>query len=90
MIFDDDRRWGRRQLALFYAMLVPVHDKRVMTHQTVAADFDMFICRDRGTVVDERMIAYCDTSTRVSEEFDRYNVADQKQRSVQIPRFRYL
>jgi hypothetical protein len=36
----------RRDLTLFHAMLVPVHDKRVMTQQTVAADLDLFVCRN--------------------------------------------
>jgi hypothetical protein len=31
VIFDDNSFGWRRHLALFHAMLVPVHDKRVMT-----------------------------------------------------------
>jgi hypothetical protein len=79
VIFNNDRRCGRSQLALFHAMLVPVHDERVMTQQTMAADFDMLVCRNRRAVVDESMIAYRDTSTRVTDEFKRNNVSDQGQ-----------
>jgi hypothetical protein len=75
VIFDDNWCGRRRHLTLFHAMLVPVHDKRVMTQQTVAADLDLFVCRNRRAVVNERMIAYRDASTFVRDEFDRDDVA---------------
>ena len=31
VILDDNRRWRGRQFSLLHPMLVPVHDKRVMT-----------------------------------------------------------
>ena len=37
------RRW-RHRVTPFDAMLVVVEDKRVMTQQAVAADFDQFVC----------------------------------------------
>ena len=47
VIFDDNWCGWRRYLTLFDAMLVPIDDKQVMTQQTVAADFDLFVCRNR-------------------------------------------
>jgi hypothetical protein len=49
VIFDNDWCGWRHHLtlSLFHPMLVPVHDKRVMTQQTVAADLDFFVCRNR-------------------------------------------
>jgi hypothetical protein len=74
VIFDDNWCSWRRYLTLFDAMLVPIDDKQVMTQQTVAADLDLFVCRNRWAVVNERMIAYRDTGTLVRDEFDRDNV----------------
>jgi hypothetical protein len=47
VIFDDNWCGWRRYLTLFDTMLVPINDKQVMTQQTVAADFDLFVCRNR-------------------------------------------
>jgi len=47
VIFDDNWCGWRRYLTLFDAMLVPIDDKQVMTQQTVAADLDLFVCRNR-------------------------------------------
>jgi hypothetical protein len=47
VIFDDNWCGRRRYLTLFDAMLVPIDDKQVMTQQTVAADVDLFVCRNR-------------------------------------------
>jgi hypothetical protein len=47
VIFDDNWCGWRRYLTLFDAMLVPIDDKQVMTEQTVAADVDLFVCRNR-------------------------------------------
>jgi hypothetical protein len=56
-------------------MLVPVHYKRVMTQQAVAADPNFFVCRNRRAVIDERVIAYRYASILVTNEFDRDDVA---------------
>jgi hypothetical protein len=47
VIFDDNWCGWRRYLTLFDAILVPIDDKQVMTQQTVAADADFFVCRNR-------------------------------------------
>jgi hypothetical protein len=60
---------------VFHAMLVPVHYKRVMTQQAVAADPNFFVCRNRRAVIDERVIAYRYASILVTNEFDRDDVA---------------
>jgi hypothetical protein len=74
VVFDDNWCGWRRYLTLFDAKLVPIDDKQVMTQQTVAADLDLFVCRNRWAVVNERMIAYRDTGTLVRDDFDRDNV----------------
>ena len=75
VIFDGNWCRWRRHLTLFYTMLVPVYDKRMMTQQTMAADLDLFVCRNRCAVVNKGMIAYRDASTFVGDEFDRDDVA---------------
>ena len=47
VIFDDNWCGWWHHLTLFDTMLVSVQDKRVMTQQTVAADFDLVVCRNR-------------------------------------------
>jgi hypothetical protein len=47
VIFDDNWCGWRHYLTLFDAMLVPIDDKQVMTQQTVAANLDLFVCRNR-------------------------------------------
>jgi hypothetical protein len=47
VVFDDNWCGWRRYLTLFDAMLVPIDDKQVVTQQTVAADPDFFVCRNR-------------------------------------------
>jgi hypothetical protein len=47
VIFDDNWCGWRRYLTLFDAMLVPIDDKQAMTQQTMAADLDLFVCRNR-------------------------------------------
>ena len=47
VIFDNNWCGWRHHLTLFDTMLVSVQDKRVMTQQTVAADFDLVVCRNR-------------------------------------------
>jgi hypothetical protein len=46
VIFDDNWFGWRRYLTLFDAMLVPIDDTQVMTQQTMAADLDLFVCRN--------------------------------------------
>jgi hypothetical protein len=75
VIFDDYLCRWRHHLTLVHAMLVPVHDKRVMTQQTVAADLDLFVCRNRRAVIDERVIAYRYASAFVRNEFKGDDVA---------------
>jgi hypothetical protein len=75
VIFDDYLCRWRHYLTLVHAMLVPVYDKRVMTQQTVAADLDLFVCRNRRAVIDERVIAYRYASAFVRNEFKGDDVA---------------
>jgi hypothetical protein len=84
MIFNDNRRAWLCDLSLFNAMLVPVNDKQVMTQQTVAPNFYVLACRNRCTIVNERMVSDRDTRTTVSDEFDRDDGPDQ---ANAIPKF---
>ena len=47
VVFDRDLCRGWRRLTPFDAVLVPVHYERVMTQETVAADLDVFVGRNR-------------------------------------------
>jgi len=47
VIFDDNWYGRRRYLTLLDALLVLIDDKRLVTQQTVAADFDLFVRRNR-------------------------------------------
>jgi hypothetical protein len=75
VIFDDYLCGWRHHLTLVHAMLVPVHDKQVMTQQTVAADLDLFVCRNRRAIIDECVIAYRYASSFVRNKFKRNDVA---------------
>ena len=77
VIFNDNLCGRRRHLALFHTVLVPVQDKRVVTQPTVAADIDLFVCRDRQAIVNERMVAYRDARIFVRDQFDRDDVPHQ-------------